>query len=349
MPPLPSSFSPSPASSSLRSPPSIATRLRSSLHRAAELLRRTRGNGVGVAPHHRRGGQIESVSGLLGRIVAVIAVVIVCYLLAKLFYANLEQYPPLLTKPIQGADIAPYPPPSAFERRRRTMVLDKNMRPTGLSLPYRKNSLVLLPSRVTMPRIESNNRLSVSFWVKPENMAQRYASTTKTDARGQNAYLLAMNETNEGGETDYEMAFLYDGSRNEIVLRVRVSVVNSDTNDEYQDFHISNALALQRYQMVTVVLDNRHMDLYVNDRMLRSVVLANVPNLSSRAQWVLYPGTIPFSGTITCVRYFGYALNYQEVRRLHARQRHKELPAMSFLGWWTWIPSNSLTRLIYGG
>ena len=297
---------------------------------------------------HHRGGKGLDVGGLALRIVLVLSVIIVTVLLAKLYYRNAEQFPPLLATPFRGANFDPYPN-NEFPRKRRLPTVNRAKGPDGLALPYAKNNLALLPDRVRMPNHNPQNRMSVMLWVKAENIAESYAEGGAVAEPY--AYLLAMNYATKSASSNpnavpldpTNFAVLYNASQNDLVVRVRASSQLSST----QEFHLPNALKLQKWQMVTLALDNRDLDVYVDGALQRSFHLSNVPQLGSNT-WSLFPGTVPFHGTLTCIRFFDYTLNHHEVQRLYRKHRAKDIPSMSFLLWWTWLPSTAFSRL-FGG
>ena len=97
--------------------------------------------------------------------------------------------------------------------------------------------------------------------------------------------------------------------------------------------------------MLTVVLNNRDLDVYRNAKLVQSFHLNNVPYLGTTNDWSLYPGVTPFGGLISCARYFDYAFNMHEVYRLHEWQKDQDVPYESFYAWWTWTPGNTFTSL----
>lgn len=301
---------------------------------------------------HRMGGDEEDgeegeggldVRGLVLRIVIAIVAIVVIVLLVKLYYRNVEEYPPLLTTPFRGALFDPYPNTSFLPKKPLPTVNRRNGT-DGLTLPYSKNNLALLPERVRMPEHNAQNRMSITFWVKPENIAESYAAGA-TVAEPY-AYLLAMNYATTSVSSDPKstaldpssFSVLYDSSQNNLIVRIVARTELGNTHE----FHLPNALKFQRWQMVTLALDNRDLDVYIDDQLERSFHLGNVPLLGTN-RWTLFPGKVPFHGTVTCVRFFNYTLNQYEVNRLHYTP--KDVPSMSSLLWWTWMPSTEFSQL----
>ena len=98
--------------------------------------------------------------------------------------------------------------------------------------------------------------------------------------------------------------------------------------------------------MITVVLDNRDLDVYHNDTLSRSFHLGNVPDLGVVVNnWVLYPGKNEFVGLVSCVRYFDYAFDMNEVYRLHLWQKGQQPPNTSYFLWWTWYKGNTFSSV----
>ena len=274
---------------------------------------------------------------LVKKFIIAIVVIIIIYLVVALYYRNLWHYPPLLATPIRGDTFDTYP--NEFPYKKPHPVVDRSDSTDGINLPYTKNALAFLPDRVIMPIPNPKNRHSVALWIKAENLADNHTQ----DARY--AYLLAMHYrvANAGDSDDpTNLAIMYNGHQNELVVRVKIR----SQLGEMQEFHVPNVLKIQTWQMITVVLDNRNLDIYIDDVLHRSFFLANVPMIETN-MWSLFPGEVPFRGTLTCVRYFDYALNHHEIKRIHARTKSKDIPSMSFLRWWTWTRSNAFTRLFY--
>jgi len=138
-----------------------------------------------------------------------------------------------------------------------------------------------------------------------------------------------------------------------VVLPTTTDTPSVRTEDP-QVFRVSRVLKLQRWQMITIVLDNRHLDVYHNTALTRSFFLPNVPYLNNsngglwkRPVWTMYPGSAPFGGTLSCARYFDYAFNNHEVYRLYRWHRPKKnnAPVESYYGWWMWHRGTTFTGL----
>lgn len=294
-----------------------------------------------VARRKTRGGDEEAddfdVKKLVIKFVAAIVVIYIIYLVVALYYRNLWHYPPLLATPIRGDTFDPYP--NEFPYKKVHPVVDRTASTDGINLPYAKNPLAFLPDRVIMPIPNQKNRHSIVLWLKAENLADSHVRDSRY------AYLLAMHYrvANDGESDDpTNLAILYNGNQNELVVRVKIRSQLGDM----QEFHVPNAFKIQTWQMVTIVLDNRNLDIYIDDVLHRSFLLANVPMIETN-MWSLFPGEVPFRGTVTCARYFDYALNHHEIKRVYKKTQSKETPGMSYLLWWTWTQSNAFTRLFH--
>lgn len=294
---------------------------------------------------------------VLAVILAAVLVVVAIYFLVRLYKTNQSEYPVLLASPIRGADFSTMP--SLLSQPVYPMIDRYEVQYKGVTLPYAGNELSLLQTQPSMPTLNHQVQFTLSFWLRVENLQFQDTGTSQSNLTNyaQYASLFTMN-TNQ-------FQVRYNSSGNELVVVVsyaepKPSGAVAGTPEAVQRFavyRVPNVLRVQKWQMVTVVLDNRHVDIYVNNEMVRSFVLDNVPYLSDTKSssirsytgnnWTLYDGRVPFGGTVSCARYFHYAFNTHEVYRLHRDQtpRGADAPFASYYFWWTWTRGNTLTGL----
>lgn len=309
---------------------------------------------------------------IFGGVVALIVIVWVIVLLVRMFRKSLVDYPVLLATPIRGSDFTPL---ASTLREPVYPVIDRVvLNNQGIALPYAGNELAFLPEPRPLPLLNNQVQFTLNFWMRIENFDYQTSgvnpvtpvvptdtSTTgggaDTVSSGLSRYatLFAMNtgSSRAGGQFSVK----YNSAANELVVTVMVippTAANTMT-EAPQVFRIPSMLLLQKWQMVTVVLDNRHVDVYHNSNLQRSFVLPNVPyfnnssgSLWKRPEWFLYPGDAPFGGMVSCARYFNYAFDVHESYRLYAwdKPAHTgEAPESSYFWWWTWTEGNSFTAL----
>jgi len=204
----------------------------------------------------------------------------------------------------------------------------------GLKLPYAGNELSFLTEPKLMPELNNQVQFTVNFWMKIENYGQ-----LTTIGNENYSVLLAHNYGSRG-----QFQVCYNNNNNTIVILVQIKTDSGRSKTE--TYSVPNILLVQRWQMITVVLDNRDLDVYHNDTLSRSFHLGNVPDLGIVVNnWVLYPGKNEFVGLVSCVRYFDYAFDMNEVYRLHLWQKGQQPPSTSYFLWWTWYKGNTFSSV----
>lgn len=274
-------------------------------------------------------------------LVGLVVLGFVIYYIFVMFVANKTLYPVLLTSPIRGAHFTHLP--SMMEQTLFPVVDRQHTEYKGIVLPYRGNELSFVQEPRELPELNHQVQFTLSFWVKIENLPQMNQSCTSNYAKlfVQDRYTRSSNHENGLGR----FAIMYDVANNNLVISVDYLKHSTTENTvQTQLFKVPNTMQLQKWQMITVVLENRDIDVYHNDQMVRSFHLHNVPYLVNN-DWRLFPGKTPFVGTISCARYFNYAFNNHEVYRLHEWKRTDDVPYESYYLWWTWYQGNSLTAL----
>ena len=303
-------------------------------------------------PPHEGGASIQdkmrtaatlAVQASPAKIIVAIVVFIVFVLcvwgIVVLYRRNDKHYPVLLSDPIRGSDFVPYPSKNATLHP----MVDRQTTQTGIRLPYAANSLLFVQEPRPLPKLNDQVQFTLSFWMKVENLGQTYSSPFQKTADGNVAVaeptvLLAQNQT--------QFQVLYDVGDNELLIEVQLkNLMTATQSQRSQRFALSHVVNLQVWQMFSIVLDNRHLDVYKNGKMVQSFLLVNVPELTTNT-WRLFPGSVPFAGTISNVRYFDYAFDAHEVARHYSRHT-AIIPRASYLFWWTWYKGNSLVSLFY--
>lgn len=309
-------------------------------------------------------------------IAIVVLVVLVCLVVAmvRLYRQNADDYPVLLASPIRGSDFTPLA--STINEPIYPVIDRKVLEYGGMPLPYRGNELMLLQDPLQMPLLNNQVQFTLNFWMRIENFDAQTTGTaaatstlgsgTTTTSTSRYATLLSMNTavgssgagSSSGSSDGGQFQVQYNSALNELLVSVMVvqpssTVANRGTASR-QIFRIPGMLKLQRWQMITLVLDNRNVDVYHNSALYRSYLLPNVPylnntagNLWKRPEWRLFPGQAAFGGTLSCVRYFNYAFKVHEAYRLHMWDKPSdgEAPETSYMWWWTWVEGNSFTAL----
>lgn len=264
----------------------------------------------------------------------ILVVFLLCFIIYKIknwYQTNANDYPVLLTLPVRGAL---YTHDLSTINKTTYYVLDREgVNYDGLKLPYPGNELSFLTEPKLMPELNNQVQFTVNFWMKIENYGQ-----LSTGADKNYSILLAHNYTSVG-----QFQVCYDNNTNTIVVLVEITTPGG--NPKTETYSVPNILLIQRWQMITIVLDNRDLDVYYNNTLSRSFHLNNVPELGVVNDWVLYPGKNEFVGLVSCVRYFDYAFNMNEVYRLHLWQKGEHPPQTSYYFWWTWYKGNTISSV----
>lgn len=141
------------------------------------------------------------------------------------------------------------------------------------------------------------------------------------------ASLLTLNED--------EFSVAFDAFRDTMVVRIRGS-------NGFQEFSITSKIKTQKWTMVCISLRNRVMDIFVDNDLVQSFTLSNVPHLSiAQPQWSLFQGMQPFDGIISNVRLFNFPLDLRQVQSL----RRHEGNVSSSMWWWTYVPPGPVMNL----
>lgn len=170
------------------------------------------------------------------------------------------------------------------------------------------------------PTLNGQKKWTINFWMKPENLTTNFHDANDS----QQEHLL------EWGQSVY---LLYEPLRNE--LQLMVNVIVDKEKQEHQQFRFPNAVGIQKWNMITVSFDNRNVDLFVNGKLYKSIVLYNVP-IFDESNWTVC-NFLPFTGKITAIRFFFTNLNEYDVQYIYS-QSHPTTPIDSAV-WWFWKKS----------
>ena len=275
-------------------------------------------------------------------LVGLVLLAMFVYFLFVMFVKNNVEYPVLLSSPIRGAHFTHLP--STMEQAMFPVVDRKHTNNKGILLPFRGNELSFVHEPRELPELNHQVHFTLNFWVKIENLPQLSQSCASNFAKlfVQDRYNRASNHDSGLGN----FAVMYDVTNNNLVISVDHMKHSASANTvQSQVFHVPNTMLIQKWQMVTVVLENRDLDIYHNKALIRSFHLDNVPYLVNN-HWRLFSGKTPFVGTVSCARYFDYAFNSHEVYRLYEWQKDQDVPYESYYTWWTWNRGNSITALL---
>lgn len=258
------------------------------------------------------------------------------YRVYQLYLINLRRRPVLLTVPIRGADYF-------LEGRRRKYPIVDRTDGDGIPLPYANDELVWRRNPPPeMPSLNKRVQFTIAFWTKIDNITTQY-DTQKYSS------LLTM-----GRREEFEIS--YNSFSN--MLRLRVATKDPKRRDLV--YSTPNVFKLQRWQLVTIVVDNRIINVYLDRKLISSHLMTNVPIFrrggvpsdvdyaSNNNKWHLFRGDIPYPGIVSCVRFFDYPFNRHDVNRYHsATSGGGEAPVYPFFTWWTWYRGNAVSDLIY--
>lgn len=258
-----------------------------------------------------------------------LVVLVLVFIISSYVFYNwcLTHAPMMITKPYAGS-IASSNMTNSFIS---STVMDNSSRPGGIHI---SNMPYLSEKRVNM---------TLMMFLYPESISQKKTESVPSlptmSFQEQNKFSRAII-LEQGSDN---LSIEYDSFLNELVLRIRIIYGTEGTEmKQHEEFRVRGMLRLQKWNMVTVVFDNRHLDLYLDNKLYRSWVLMNVP-LISDSTWTLFPGTIPFDGIISTVRFFDYAVIKSDIPRLY--DFYKSSPTTPGSTWWWWIPTISYWRV----
>jgi hypothetical protein len=91
--------------------------------------------------------------------------------------------------------------------------------------------------------------------------------------------------------------------------------VVSDENDIYEKIIIEN-IPIQKWVSTTIVCQGKTINVYINGLLTKSVILINIPKQNYYDTYI--GDSDGFKGYISSLRYYGYAIGYDEVQSLFA-------------------------------
>jgi len=92
-------------------------------------------------------------------------------------------------------------------------------------------------------------------------------------------------------------------------LHIGTNLFNSDEDKEI----VFRNLPLQKWLNLTIILDNRNLDLFINKELYRSIFFDQVPEQKKITNVVIFPEK-GLSGYISQVRYYSYNISRSRVR-----------------------------------
>jgi hypothetical protein len=91
--------------------------------------------------------------------------------------------------------------------------------------------------------------------------------------------------------------------------------VITDENDIYEKIIIEN-IPIQKWVSTTIVCQGKTINVYINGLLTKSVTLINIPKQNYYDTYI--GDSDGFKGYISSLRYYGYAIGYDEVQSLFA-------------------------------
>jgi hypothetical protein len=138
-------------------------------------------------------------------------------------------------------------------------------------------------NKIDLPITNKGLGFTLNLWIYVDNWDYNY---------DQNKYIIKWHNCN---------IWLSKKDNN---LNISVPVFNK-TNPEIITY---KKIKLQKWINIIIILDNRHLDLWINGKLFNSKYLSNVPNLINNSLEITPMGG--FSGYIYNIIYYSYPLNY---------------------------------------
>lgn len=246
-----------------------------------------------------------------------------------------------------------------------------------LSIAKTQPMLIDSPSLMTMARVSQIPELSTSgreytynFWININDLSKGYGKVKHVMSRSN------IDPTRGVGKVLTNPTVWLYPKDNKLAIRVSTMKSDSDSYDQQvypnyesmpaprttQQYSIVNPyyyeahdkpseqyldttfvcdianIPIQRWVMVSVILWNRTMDVYINGMLVRSAVLPGVPYFRSNGLREIYVGNKrankTFNGHISRLKYYNRAVTAKEVMDLYEKG---PLPASY---WWTNLKQN---------
>jgi hypothetical protein len=194
------------------------------------------------------------------------------------------------------------------------------------------------------PRIMEGGEYSVSFWMYVNNWTYRT-----------NQYKHVLSIGSDGGDTGFNTLVVYLGAAtNSLHVRVQSRDVGASATSETPDLTNANintlmngvrtgagpmdspapcdipTVELQRWVLVTVVLNNKTCDVYLDGKLARSCILPGFYRVPNGAYSLKAYQNGGFGGFMSQTTAYGYALNPEDVWKLYMAG---PTGTVSFLSW----------------
>lgn len=265
-----------------------------------------------------------------GFIKIIVFVIIVSLLMGLKYYYDWQRKncPPIVREPISGSISSMM----LNNNGQDTRIVDESMRPDGMLMK-------------DIPEFEQNHlNMSIMFWIRPDNNAQHRSLIPIDQKQIQKTFLNDLpNKTNIYpilfSQINQDFQVMYDSINNDLLLRIRILYYIDENNQmQYQQVRFRNVLKIQKWNMMLLSLNNRHVDLYLNGELFESILLNNVPMINN-VPWALYPGLHPFEGRISSLQMFTFSLKRHDAKRLYNYNKpfFKPHPQIG-KSWWFFLP-----------
>jgi len=154
-----------------------------------------------------------------------------------------------------------------------------------------------------LPNSNEGIKFTMSFWIYVNNIPE-------------NAHWKSEFSKSKGIIAHNNSPNVYYNPKNGL-LTISLGYKNdSGTLDKYL-FNIDN-LKLQKWENITIVVDNRYVDIYLNGILEKSTKLPNVHFISNRLLYIGQPNN-NFNGYITQVEHFNDALGSDTIKDLFTK------------------------------
>lgn len=126
----------------------------------------------------------------------------------------------------------------------------------------------------------------------------------------------------------------YDAYHNFLIINVQIFTKSL----ERQEFVIRNALQIQKWNMILINVNSRHIDIYIDGKIIESFYLKNVPILRENTFYFLNykEKDKKFYGMLSCARFFNFSLNNKDAINLYNKFKN-QMKSMN-LFWYIFLP-----------
>lgn len=156
----------------------------------------------------------------------------------------------------------------------------------------------------------------------------------------QDQSISTLNQTIFLTQGDKQVVIAYNPSSNNLIINITMHYIDNNQNDQNtQEIILTNLFRLQKWELVTIVINNRYFDLYLNGNLHHSIILHNIPILNPH-YFNLLPGKKLFYGKLTCVQFFQYALDAKNIHDLSHLYMKNTVPYIP-LRWIAYLKKNN--------